>query len=178
LGFTQGIKDWGQQLGLHELELNADISGVRGLLHDNRVQALDSTWDMFARMPSTRFFASLIRDRHDFHQVALEASRRSRLGLRVFLLAITGSLSQSYLKTRKCPACGAGFDFEHFVSCSFLGVPLVPALTRLGGDKDWKEFVSLILFRFQVFIHLFRQGHCDADESELFEQLCSEKEEE
>jgi hypothetical protein len=123
-------------------------------------------------MPSTRFFATLVQGREDFYQVALEASRRSRLELRVLLLAITGSLSQSYLKTRQCPSCGVKFEFEHFLSCPHLSDSIIPGLTRLGGDKDWEGFVSSILLRFQVFIHFFRQGRCDDDENELFDQIC------
>jgi hypothetical protein len=142
--FTQGLLEWGQQLGLPDLVIATDTAELRNMLHTRRGQEQDGAWEQLARMSSTRDFASIIQARENFYQFALEALRRSRLGLRVFLLAIRGSLAQSYLKSRSCPSCGVKYDFVHFISCPSLGDPLLPALTRLGGDKDWVGFVSVI----------------------------------
>ncbi len=116
------------------------MADAKGTLLDLRVQGLEGYWEQFAKMPSTMFLASLIQGREDFYQVALEASRRSRLGLRIFLLAITGSLAQSYLRSRFCSECGVKFDFEYFISCPAFGDSLLPALTRLGGGQGLGKF--------------------------------------
>jgi hypothetical protein len=99
-GFLQTVKDWGQQLELPDLFLVGDRSEASGMLTATREQALDSAWDNFSRISSTRFPASVLSGRGNFYEVSLAASRVSRLGLHVFLLAITASLSQSYLRSR------------------------------------------------------------------------------
>jgi hypothetical protein len=91
---------------------------------------------------------------------------------------ITGSPAQSYIKSRVCPFCTAKFDFIHFISsfsCPKLGADLSTALGDAAAREDW-VFPGIILSRFQVFIHLFRHGHCDVDEMELLDCLDSEKE--
>jgi hypothetical protein len=141
-----------------------------------RARELDNVWDTFSRMPSTRLIAEIVGERGNFYQVSVEASRYSRLGLRVFLLSVTASLAQSYLKTRVCPHCCVKFDFEHFLGCHMLGPDLRPLLVVTALEEDWKLFVGLILSRFRVFIHLFRHGQCDNDESELFDALDASEE--
>jgi hypothetical protein len=171
MGFLQTVKDWGQQLELPNLFQVGDRSEASGLLTGSRVQALDNAWDTFARMPSTSYVASLLVDRGNFYEVSLAASKVSRLGLRVFLLAITGSLAQSYLRTRKCHCCDVSFSFEHFLSCTALGDDLRPNMILLRENQAWDKFAYAIISRFQVFLHLHRGGHCERDELDLFESL-------
>jgi hypothetical protein len=170
-GFLQSIKDWGGQLGLQELHLVGDRGEVSSQLDAARQVSLNGTWDTFARMPSTGLVASLVGSRAHFHAVALEASRYSQLGLRVFLLAITGSLAQSYLRTRACHSCGVQYSFEHFVTCPSLGVDLLRLLETAVANEDWKGFVRILFGRFQVFSHFHRGGVCEPDESDLFAAL-------
>jgi hypothetical protein len=85
----------------------------------------------------------------------------------VFLLSITGSLAQSYLRTRLCPRCGDGFSFENFLSFPSLGIDLRPQIFALKEAQAW----DLVIGRFQVFIHCYRGGHCERDEEALFEAL-------
>jgi hypothetical protein len=170
-GFTQAIKDWGQQLGLGDIHFETSRAAVAHTLAEARSRELDAVWDAMARMPSTKLIADMTGCRGHFYQTVVEASRFSRLGLRVFLLVVTGSLAQSYLKSRVCPFCLCKFDFEHFLCCAALGPDLYPTLKMRAEDEDWKGFSCLILSRFQVFIHYFRHGQCDVDECELFSAL-------
>jgi hypothetical protein len=170
-GFLQ-VKVWGLQLGLPDLFLCGDRGEAAGQLAVARERLLDSTWDTFARMPSTALVAAMLGSRAHFHEAALAASRFSRLGLRVFLLAITGSLALSYCKTRAYYRCVVNFSFEHFLSCPELGgEDCRPHLRAVVEKEDWKVFVSVILGRFEVFFHFFRGGECDQDMIELFEAL-------
>ncbi len=170
-GFLQVIKDWGQQLGLPDLFAVGDRAEAVGQLAGTREGLLDSTWDTFARMPSTTMAAALLGSRANFYEAALAASRFTRLGLRVFLLTITGSLSLSYCQTRACHHCGVHFSFEHLMSCPFLGDDRRPLLKAAVEREDWRGFAVIILGRFEVFFHFFRGGNCDQDVSELFEAL-------
>jgi hypothetical protein len=170
----QVIKDWGSQLGLPEIYQVGDKGEAAGQLDVSHGQSLDNTWDTFVRMPSTSHIASILGSRQFFREAALAASGFPRPGLQVFLLAITGLLSQSYLKTRACYECGVLFLFELVLSCPALGDDLTPPLVRgerAVSAEDWKGFTLLIFGRFQVFIHLHKGGECDADECELFEAL-------
>jgi hypothetical protein len=171
VGFTAVMQSWGVELGLDNFHLVADRSEGANLLREVRGRHLDSNWETFSRMPSTREFAGFLGSRVALRAIAVEASRRSRLGLRVLLLAGTGSLAQSYLNTRFCPVCLLKYDFVHFISCPALGEDLSASLLRFVGDEDWRSFSDLILSRFRVFIQFFRQGHYDADEQDLFECL-------
>jgi hypothetical protein len=170
-GFNQSIKDWGTQLGIDDLFLVTDRVVASEKLQAVREKTLDSAWETFSRMPSTCLVASMLGVREGLSRAAGEASKVSRLGLRVFLLAATGSLAQSYIHTRSCPPCGVRFDFAHFLSCPLLGDDLHPRLVDCGAREEWKEFVTLILGRFHTFIHFFRDGQCDSDEVELFTAL-------
>jgi hypothetical protein len=171
VGFSQGIKDWGLALNLPKLSQVTDVPTARTELRAVRERSLDSLWDTASRMTSTRSFASLVRTRQAFHAISVAASRRTRLGLRILLLAITGSLAQSYLGVRYCQLCNVKFDFDHFLSCTIFGDDLRPALNAFVKDEDWGSFADLILSRFRVFVHFFRNGHCEKDEEELFEVL-------
>jgi hypothetical protein len=115
-------------------------------------------------------------DRSHFYQAALTASRFSRLGLRVFLLALSGSLAQSYLHSRACHICGLQFTFQHFLNCTALGADLEPLIRDAASKEDWEKFVLIVLGRFQVFIHLHRGGQCEQDECDLFAALNEEGE--
>jgi hypothetical protein len=86
----------------------------------------------------------------------------------MFLLAITGSLAQSYLKTRVCHHCCVSFSFEHLLNCPRLGDDLQAPLLASREAEDWKLFVSIVFCRVHVFLHLHRGGHFDTDETELF----------
>ncbi len=171
VGFTQGLHDWGSLLGLTNAHLALDRAAFASELASLRSQAQDSHWDNFARMSSTQGFARLLGSRMAFRHVAKEAARHSRLGLRVLLLAATGSLAQSYLGVRYCSFCKVKFDFEHFVSCPALGHDLLPCLTEFVSEECWEEFVALLLSRFRTFVHLFRSGQCTIDECDLFDSI-------
>ncbi len=173
VGFTQVVKDWGQQLDLPDIHICTSKAEATSMLEALHARGLESAWDQFARMPSTQGFASMLRGRDDMFWATLAASRFSRLGVRVFLLAITGNLAQSYLKSRMCPSCGVKFDFEHFLSCKELGPDISARLSASCKEQLWGDVVASIFLRFQTFIHYFRGGHCDADESDLFELVCA-----
>jgi hypothetical protein len=177
LGFVQTIADWGRELELPAIHLETSREIVAGQLREAREREMNGCWETFSRMSSTKDAAIFLGSRFGFRQASVEASNCSRLGLRVFLLAITGSLSQSYLSTRTCPFCVTKFDFLHFISCPSLGDNLEAALAAAGANEDWKEFSRIILSRFRVFLHLFRHGQCDVFEDELFdfldEEVCS-----
>jgi hypothetical protein len=170
-GFNQSIKDWGTQLGIDDLFLSTDSVVANDKLRAVREKSLDSAWEAFSRMPSTCLVASMLGGREGFSKTTVAASEVSRLGLRVFLLATTGSLAQSYIRTRSCHSCGVSFDFAHFLSCPFLGEDLRPRLMDSGAREEWKEFAMLVLGRFQTFIHFHRGGHSDVDEADLFSAL-------
>ncbi len=173
MGFTQGVKDWGQQLDLPDIHYCTSKAEAISALESLHSRGLENAWDQFARMPSTQGFASMLRGRDDMFQATLAASRFSRLGARVFLLAVTGNLAQSYLKIRTCPSCGVSFDFCHFLSCRELGADARSVLTSLCQEQKWDDVAMLIFLRFQTFVHFFRGGHCDVDESDLFELVCA-----
>jgi hypothetical protein len=80
--------------------------------------------------------ATMLGNRGNYYEAALAASKVSRLGLRVFLLATSGSLAQSYLKTRVCHFCGVSFSFEHFLCCPELGDDLRPHLLSAKEAED------------------------------------------
>jgi hypothetical protein len=167
LGFTASLKDWGEHLGLQAFHFICDRPSGSSVLREARDKDGDANWDLFVRMPSTREFGELIGSCAAFYQMALEASRCSRLGLRGFLLAGTGSLAQSYLHTRSCPSCFVMFDFLHFILCPCLGKDLSGYLSRFIAKEDWESFVNLLLSRFRVSITFFRPGAYDDEGSAL-----------
>jgi hypothetical protein len=173
VGFTQSVKDWGQEMGLESesVHLCTDKNRVSGLLETRRLRDLDSVWEQFARMASSKSIVTLLGNRENFFQAALTASRFSKLGVRVFILAVTGCLAQSYIKTRTCPPCGEKYDFDHFLSCPALGDPIYLALSQACQRKDWDCFVEVLFLRYHVFLHYFRGGEFDDEESDLFARV-------
>jgi hypothetical protein len=167
-GFVQSIRDWGCLFGLPALFLAPDKGLAAHQLDESRISELDTIWDSFSEMTSTRALARLLGGRESFLGTAQAASRFSRLGLRIFILAGTGSLSQSYLKTRDCPQCGVRFDFDHYLCCPALGPELMASLSSYVAVKEFDKFSVAILSRFQVFLHCFRGGQTNKDEDELF----------
>jgi hypothetical protein len=51
---------------------------------------------------------------------------------------------------------------------------LVPVLRSTVSNEDWGRAALIVLGRFQVFIHFYRGGVCDSDETALFEALNDE----
>jgi hypothetical protein len=170
-GFTQGLKEWAEQLGLSSILFDCDLAKVKEAHQAMRDIALDEAWSRFSEMPSTSYAASIFESRSAVFQVLHEASTFSRLGVRAAMLAMSGSLAMSYTGLKVCTSCGVRFDFVHFLSCPALGSPLSPTLTSCVENKDWAEAANLILFRFQVFLHYVKGGNLSADETELFDAL-------
>jgi hypothetical protein len=170
-GYSQILRDWCEQLGLLDLFYKCDSSLFRSGLVSRRERSQDNDWEVFSSMPSTRFAASIFCSRKAVYMTVLEASRLSRLAVRVILLAVSGSLSMSYSRTKLCHICGERFDFEHFLSCRHLGVALEHRLSYLIMCEDWRAAALLLLSRFQVFIHAARAGEVTAEENELFDLL-------
>jgi hypothetical protein len=168
-GFVQTVRDWGCALGLPTLFLEPDKGVVMSQLEGKKSEGQDEAWASFASMSSTKELAQLVGNRTGFYELAKAASSFSRLGLRVFLLTISGSLAQSYLKSRSCPHCGVPFSFAHFISCSALGQDLQSTLAELIHEEEYERAVVIIFSRFQVFIHLHRGGQLSSDENDLFE---------
>ncbi len=178
-GYSQILRDWCEQLRLLDLFYLCDQSRFRAALAARRDQSLDSDWDMFSSMSSTRFAASIFCSRSALYLTVLESSRLSRLGARAVMLSISGALSLSYLRSRSCSFCGTRFDFEHFLSCRHLGVALEHRLSYAIFREDWRGAAVILLSRFQVFIHAIRAGEVTAEESELFnlvDDLCAQEE--
>jgi hypothetical protein len=171
VGFVQSIRDWGCTLGFPALFLEPDRGLVTQQLDAALHSELDATWVTFSEMTSSRALATLLGGRESFLGAAQAASRFSRLGLRIFLLAGTGSLAQSYIKSRDCPQCGVRFSFEHYLSCPALGPELLSSLETYVATDDFDRFSVVILSRFQVFLHCFRGGQVSKDEDELFTSL-------
>jgi hypothetical protein len=170
-GYSQIAKDWCEQLGLLEFFYKCDLPLFRSSLVSRRELGQDSDWEIFSSMPSTRFAASIFCSRKAVYFTVMEASRLSRLAVRVILLAVSGSLSMSYMRSKVCHVCGERFDFEHFLSCRHLGVALEHRLAYLVMCEEWREAAFLLLSRFQVFIHAARAGEVTSEENELFDLL-------
>jgi hypothetical protein len=148
-----------------------DRGQVKGILNDRGSQDLDSAWEQFARMPSTKSIATLVGSCENFFQGALTASRFSKLGVRVFILSVTGCLAQSYLKTRTCPPCGEKFDFDHLLSCPVLGESIYPTLFQACQQCEWESFVEILFLRFHVFLHYYKDGVLGDEENNLFSRV-------
>ncbi len=170
-GFLQCFREWCQHFCLLDAFSSCDRSSFKAALQTRLSGLLDEDWALFSSMPSTRFASTIFCSRQAIYHSALEASRLSRLGVRVFMLAVSGSLSVSYCRSRVCFLCASKFDFEHFLSCSGLGPTLVESLRLAVLNEDWERAAHLIIGRFQVFIHAYRAGELTVDESDLFDFL-------
>jgi hypothetical protein len=170
-GFSQIFHDWCEHFRLLDVFFSCDRSVFKAALQARLDRVLDEDWLLFSSMSSTRFASSIFCSRQAVYFTALEASRLSRLGVRIFMLAVSGSLSISYCKSRHCCACGLKFDFQHFLSCSGYGPDLTSLLISAVSCEDWQKAAFLIIGRFQVFVHAFRAGELTTDESELFDAL-------
>jgi hypothetical protein len=167
-GFSQFLYEWCEYLGVLDAFFLCDRQACKSALQARLSRLLDEDWVLFSTMSSARFASTLFGSRQALYLVALEASRLSRLGLRAFMLSVSGALSLSYCRSRSCFSCGARFDFEHFLTCTGLGGNLVPLLQSAVSNEDWRGFAFAIISRFQVFIHAVRAGELSSDESELF----------
>jgi hypothetical protein len=102
-------------------------------------------------MSSTRYIAALFPDRVAFVQVLQEASRLSKLSVRIVILAFSSSLFLSYFKSRFCFICGLHFSAEHFFWCPELGQDISRSFRGSLEEKDWMgavmvHFVSVSSF--------------------------------
>jgi hypothetical protein len=170
-GFSQTFHDWCESLGLLKDFFACDRVAFKSSLQVRLASQLDADWAAFSSMSSTRFASNVFGSRQAFYSTALEASRLSKLGVRVFMLFISGSLSLSYCRSRICFACGSKSDFEHLLTCQALGANLVSLLRLHVLNEDWKSAAYLVISRFQVFVHGFRAGEILSEEAELFEFL-------
>jgi hypothetical protein len=170
-GFTQVLKEWAEQLGLTPLVFECDLLQVRDAHQAAREAVLDDAWTRFSEMSSTSHAATLFGTRWSLYQVLREASMHSRLGVRASMLAISGALALSYTGVKDCRSCHCRFSFEHFLNCPVLGFSLEPTLSACIENKDWSWAATLILSRFEVFLHLVKGGNFSTDETELFESL-------
>jgi hypothetical protein len=176
-GYSQSLKDWCDHLGFPDLFFASDMARVRTDLEARRVARVGEHWGLFSSMSSTSFAASIFSSPASFHSTAFEASKSGRLGVRAFLLCVTGTLSLSYCKSKMCTLCGDRFSFEHLLSCDFLGPPAAVSLRAFVEAKDWKGCAVFILSRFEVFVHAIRGGELSDEESELFGWLVAVGEE-
>jgi hypothetical protein len=170
-GFSQILKEWCEQLGFMDFFFPSERSEIRSMLQASLSTKLDEDWSQFVSMPSTAFAATLLSDRQSLYSLVLFASRYSSLGVRAVVLALSGTLSLSYCKSRLCPHCGIKFSCEHFMCCEALGPSLVDTFSRFVEDKDFHGAAVLLLSRFQVFLHSIR-GEFSSEEEFLFDALC------
>jgi hypothetical protein len=175
VGFSQCLREWCQFLHYDDVFDAERMTDVRARLTAVRGVRREGHWSQFSSMPSTAHAASLFATPAALHSTVLAASKFGLLGVRVALLALTGSLSVSYTKSRGC-ICGEQFSFAHFLSCATLGPCRTQSLRLAVEREDWRGAASLLLSRFEVFIHAFRGGELSAEESDLFEQLAKDAE--
>jgi hypothetical protein len=161
-------------LGISGLFFAADMAQVRAELEARRVSRVEENWRLFSSMSSTSFAASIFSYPAAFYSSAFEASKFGRLGVRAFLLCVTGTLSLSYCKSKMCVLCGDRFSFEHLFTCDELGPPAAASLRTFIHAKDWKGCAMFILSRFEVFVHAIRGGELSEEESDLFCFLAEE----
>ncbi len=179
VGFSQGTKEWSEQLGLERGLLFSPLrTDIVEALESRRQRELDSAWESFSSMASTRYVAAFFPNRAMFHPVMTEASRLSKLGLRVVVLAFSGALFLSYFKTRSCFDCRVHFSAEHFFTCPALGPDISGVFRGLVMRSEWRGAVALVLSRFQVIVHRWRGGALLQEESELFSLMVLEEMEE
>ncbi len=172
-GFTQIVKEWCEQLGLVDVLFEGEMRLVRARVLEGRNAREASNWEVFSSMRSTTFAASTFGSPTVVYNVLLEVSRFGRTGVRAILLAISGALSLSYCKSRTCLLCGdtSSYSFQHFLSCEALGSCLVQPLSVFISEEDWRGAATLLLSRFQTFVHATRDGVLTDDEVELFSLL-------
>jgi hypothetical protein len=169
-GFSQSISDWCQFLGVGEAFGASDLGMARAVVRGRESARRDADWLTFSTMSSTTMAARIFESREALYGALLEASKFGSLGVRAFLLAITGSLSVSYAKSRFC-FCGCKFTFEHFLSCPLLGSCALPSLCSAVHEKDWRGAAVVILSRFEVYVHYLRGGELRDEEADLFSLL-------
>jgi hypothetical protein len=170
VGFSQILKEWYQFTAMPAAFDTRDMSEVCDTLATSRAARHDAEWETFATMPSTGFAASLFASPSALYSTMLELSRFGALGVRVGALAIAGALLVPYSKSRFC-FCGQKFSFAHFLDCGVLGPCRSQSLCLAVDCGDWREAASIILSRFELYIHLERGGELRAEERELFELL-------
>ncbi len=166
-GYSQITRDWCQFFRVDGVFEAGNMAGVRATLAEFSEVRKRSDWEQFAGMSSTAFAADLFVHPSAFYSTVLKASRSGLLGVCVTLLAVTGSLTVSYLRSRNC-GCGVKFSFQHFLSCSVLGPDRSPSLRLAIECQDWREAAGIIVFQFMVFIHAFCGGDLSPEESDLF----------
>jgi hypothetical protein len=175
-GFSQIAKDWCQFFNVDYIFEASDMAGVRAALAVRSEARRESEWAQFVAMKSTSFAAGVFESPNAYYSTLLEASKLGSLGVRATLLAVTGSLTVSYCKSRFC-CCGEKFTFHHFLSCGFLGPDRSPSLWLAIECQDWREAALLILSQFEVFVHAYRGGELYPEEIELFSSLAEISEE-
>jgi hypothetical protein len=119
-GFSRILFEWCQFFNVGAAFEATDVTVVRGVLADSLQAHVDSLWQQFSVMSSTAFAATVFLTPRGLYSSVLEASKFGILGVRAVVLAITGSLSVSYDRSRLCH-CGEKFSFDHFLSCPLLG---------------------------------------------------------
>jgi hypothetical protein len=169
-GYSQTLLEWCQFLGVPAAFDSISLAEVREAVATSRARSHEDDWSRFSSMSSTRFAATVFGSRDAISSTLSEASRFGSLGVRVVLLALTGSLSVSYLKSRSC-LCGEKFTFEHYLSCSLLNHSIYPTLQACIGNGDWRGAAVVLLSRFEVFVHAARGGELRSEEVELFQAL-------
>jgi hypothetical protein len=170
VGFSQTLKEWCQFSGPHSAFSARDMTEVCSVIAASREHRRDAEWATFASMASTGFVASLLSSPAAVYSLMLEFSRFGSLGVRVGALALTGALTTSYNKTRLC-FCGTKFIFTHFHSCSALDPCRTQSFRVAVECEDWREAASIVLGRFEVYLHTTHGGHLPAEESQLFDLL-------
>jgi hypothetical protein len=172
-GFSQGLYEWCEQLGLVDVFFEKELSIVRGHIFESRQARKESDWADFSIMSSTTCAAAIFGSPDKFYGLMLEVSRYGRTGVRAVLLVISGALSLSYCKTRICVLCGdtSSYSFAHFLSCQTLGPHLTQSLMLCVESDDLRGAATLLLSRFQVFVHAVRGSELTDDEEELFSML-------
>jgi hypothetical protein len=170
-GYLQSLKEWAEQTGTSSVLFSDDETEIRAAHAARRLSLMEEAWDQFSSMPSTSHAAFVFGSREAVFNVVSEASRVSKLGVRALVLAMSGSLFLSYVGRRDCPDCGVRANFEHFMACPALGVPIQAMLTSCLENRDWKGSAIILLGRFEVFLHRFKGGNFTVEEADLFEAL-------
>ncbi len=156
-GYSQPLLEWSQFAGLETAFAARDMTVVRGVIATSSSAAQDSEWVTLSSMPSTAFADSLFRSPSALFDTMLELSRFGSLGVRIGALTLTGALSTSYAKSRRC-VCGTKFSFSHFLECSALGPCRSHSLRHAVDFEEWRDVASIILSRFEVYLHAIRGG--------------------
>jgi hypothetical protein len=172
-GYSRVLYEWCQFFKFGDAFEAVDMSVVRGVLATLRQTQMDSLWQQFSSMPSTAFAASVFSSPRGFYSSLLEASKFGLLGVRAVVLAVTGSLSVSYDRSRFCHR-GEKFTFCHFLGCSLLGPGRSDSLRLAVECEDWRSVALTVLSRFELYLHISRSGHF-REEQELFSLLARDE---